>query len=102
MHNPGTASGYLQRRERHWGQGRAPGTLSGHGTNGRIRFTLGNRNPCWTGPIRPSLRSLTQATRMQIEIYPGWPLRYAHVIVAGLRTTRWTRIRQNDHAIASN
>lgn len=42
--------------------------------------------PCWAGPSRPSLRTLTQATRMRIEVYPGWPLRYAHVIVAGLRT----------------
>lgn len=40
----------------------------------------------WTGPLRPSLRPLTDATRMQIVFYPGWPLRYAHVIVDGLRT----------------
>ncbi|ART67299.1 dinucleotide-utilizing protein [Mycobacterium dioxanotrophicus] len=42
--------------------------------------------PRWTGPIRASLRSLTDATRMQIRFYPGWPLRYAHVFVAGLKT----------------
>lgn len=42
--------------------------------------------PCWTGPIRASLQPLTDATRMQIDIYAGWPLRYAHVSVAGLRS----------------
>lgn len=42
--------------------------------------------PCWTGPIRPSLRAHTDATRMRIQFYPGWPLRYAHVVVPGLRT----------------
>lgn len=42
--------------------------------------------PYWTGPIRPSLQPLTGATRMQIQFYPGWPLRYAHVSVAGLQT----------------
>lgn len=45
-----------------------------------------NDQPCWTGPIRPSLRTLTDATRMRIQFYPGWPLRYAHVSVPGLRT----------------
>ncbi|MPY86067.1 MAG: hypothetical protein GEV00_23140 [Actinophytocola sp.] len=39
----------------------------------------------WTGPLRPSLRPLTDANRMKIHFYPGWPLRYAHVIVSGLR-----------------
>jgi molybdopterin/thiamine biosynthesis adenylyltransferase len=39
----------------------------------------------WTGPIRDSLRPLTNATRMQIRFYQGWPLRYAHVTVVGLR-----------------
>lgn len=42
--------------------------------------------PCWTGPIRPSLRGHTDATRMRIQFYSGWPLRYAHVVVPGLRT----------------
>ncbi|MGB3324274.1 MAG: ThiF family adenylyltransferase [Mycolicibacterium fortuitum] len=42
--------------------------------------------PCWTGPIRPSLRDHTDATRMRIQFYSGWPLRYAHVVVPGLRT----------------
>lgn len=42
--------------------------------------------PCWTGPIRPSLRAHTDATYMRIQFYPGWPLRYAHVVVPGLRT----------------
>lgn len=42
--------------------------------------------PVWTGPLRASVRPLTNATRMQIRIHPGWPLRYAHVVVAGLRT----------------
>lgn len=45
-----------------------------------------NERPCWTGPIRTSLRPLTDATRMRIQFYPGWPLRYAHVSVPGLRT----------------
>lgn len=40
----------------------------------------------WTGPLRPSLRPLTDATRMSIVFYLGWPLRYAHVVVNGLRT----------------
>ena len=35
----------------------------------------------WTGPIRDSLRPLTDATRMQLWFPPGWPLRYAHVSV---------------------
>lgn len=43
-------------------------------------------NPVWTGPLRACLRPLTDATYMQIHIYPGWPLRYAHVVVPGLRT----------------
>jgi molybdopterin/thiamine biosynthesis adenylyltransferase len=38
----------------------------------------------WTGPIRASLAPLTAATRMQIVFYPGWPLRYAHVLVEGI------------------
>jgi len=42
--------------------------------------------PCWAGPIRPSLQPLTDATRMRIQFYPGWPFRYAHVVVPGLRT----------------
>ncbi|WP_077101733.1 ThiF family adenylyltransferase [Mycobacterium terramassiliense] len=48
-------------------------------------------NPYWTGPIRASLQPLTDATRMQIHIYPGWPLRYAHVFVAGLGTEHAAR-----------
>jgi molybdopterin/thiamine biosynthesis adenylyltransferase len=40
----------------------------------------------WTGPIRASLSPLTDATRMRIWIYQGWPLRYAHVEVDGLRS----------------
>jgi len=39
----------------------------------------------WTGPLRPSLQPLTDATRMQICFYSGWPFRYAHVTVPGLR-----------------
>lgn len=42
--------------------------------------------PYWTGPIRASLRPLTDSTWMQIRFYAGWPLRYAHVYVEGLRT----------------
>lgn len=52
-------------------------------------FSPGNVDggrPCWTGPLRPSLRPLTEATRMRLEIYAGWPLRYAHIVVDGLRT----------------
>lgn len=45
-----------------------------------------DQSPFWTGPIRPSLQPLTDAARMQIHFYPGWPLRYAHVVVAGIRT----------------
>jgi molybdopterin/thiamine biosynthesis adenylyltransferase len=45
----------------------------------------------WSGPIRASLQSLTDATRMQISFYPGWPLRYAHVVVDGLRTEHAAR-----------
>lgn len=40
----------------------------------------------WSGPLRPSLRPLTAATRMKIVFYDGWPLRYAHVVVEGLET----------------
>ncbi len=39
----------------------------------------------WVGPIRPSLQALTEQTRMKVEFYPGWPLRYAHVFVRGMR-----------------
>lgn len=38
----------------------------------------------WTGPLRPSLRSLVTVETMQVEFYDGWPLRYAHVRVEGL------------------
>lgn len=40
----------------------------------------------WTGPLRESLQPLTDATRMQIHFYQGWPLRYAHITVLGLKT----------------
>jgi molybdopterin/thiamine biosynthesis adenylyltransferase len=40
----------------------------------------------WSGPLRASLRPLTTATRMKIVFYHGWPFRYAHVVVEGLRT----------------
>ncbi|MEV6266711.1 ThiF family adenylyltransferase [Kribbella sp. NPDC051936] len=39
----------------------------------------------WTGPIRESLKPLTDRERMQVVFYDGWPLRYAHVKVEGLR-----------------
>jgi molybdopterin/thiamine biosynthesis adenylyltransferase len=47
---------------------------------------LEDGSPCWTGPLRTSLKPLTQATRMRLELYTGWPLRYAHVVVEGLHT----------------
>jgi molybdopterin/thiamine biosynthesis adenylyltransferase len=40
----------------------------------------------WSGPLRASLQPLTTATRMKVVFYEGWPLRYAHVVVEGLRT----------------
>lgn len=40
----------------------------------------------WAGPLRPSLQALTDATRMRIHFYRGWPLQYARVVVDGLRT----------------
>ncbi|WP_241474139.1 ThiF family adenylyltransferase [Mycolicibacterium neoaurum] len=40
----------------------------------------------WDGPLRPSLRPFTDENRMRIHIREGWPLRYAHVSVSGLRT----------------
>lgn len=40
----------------------------------------------WTGPIRESLKPLTDATRMQVWFPRGWPLRYAHVTVDRLKT----------------
>jgi molybdopterin/thiamine biosynthesis adenylyltransferase len=46
----------------------------------------GEYYPTWIGPIRESLRPLTDATQMKIHFYPGWPLRYAHVSVEGIRT----------------
>jgi hypothetical protein len=39
----------------------------------------------WTGPIRDSLRPLTNSKRMQMVFYAGWPLRYAHVHVEGMK-----------------
>lgn len=39
----------------------------------------------WTGPLRESLRPFSDATRMQIEFYQGWPLRYAHIRVPELK-----------------
>lgn len=39
----------------------------------------------WKGPLRASLRAFTDATRMEVCFYRGWPLRYAHVVVGGLR-----------------
>lgn len=47
---------------------------------------LGTAQAKWTGPLRESLQPLTDATRMQLQFYEGWPLRYAHVTVPGLRT----------------
>lgn len=46
----------------------------------------GTGQSVWIGPIRPNLRPLTDANRMRIRFYEGWPLRYAHVVVDGLRT----------------
>ncbi|WP_010534578.1 HesA/MoeB/ThiF family protein [Brachybacterium squillarum] len=39
----------------------------------------------WTGPLRESLQPFSGASRMQISFYPGWPLRYAHITVPGLK-----------------
>jgi molybdopterin/thiamine biosynthesis adenylyltransferase len=39
----------------------------------------------WTGPIRKSLKPLTDRERMQVVFYDGWPLRYAHVHVEGFK-----------------
>lgn len=46
----------------------------------------GKNQAQWTGPIRPSLKPLTEATTMLVHIYEGWPLRYAHIEVRGLTT----------------
>ncbi len=40
----------------------------------------------WTGPIRESLKPLTDATRMEVWFPQGWPLRYAHITVDRLKT----------------
>lgn len=40
----------------------------------------------WSGPLRPSLRPLTPATRMKIYFYDGWPLQHARVVVEGLHS----------------
>lgn len=45
----------------------------------------------WSGPLRASLRPLTTATRMKIVFRDGWPLRYAHVVVEGLRVDHAAR-----------
>ncbi|CCH29367.1 ThiF family adenylyltransferase [Actinosynnema sp. NPDC047251] len=45
----------------------------------------------WGGPLRASLRPLTTATRMRIVLLDGWPLRYAHVVVEGLRADHAAR-----------
>lgn len=47
--------------------------------------TLDDGGRCWTGPLRSSLKPLTDAARMRLEFYPGWPLRYAHIVVEALR-----------------
>lgn len=39
----------------------------------------------WIGPIRESLKVFTEAEYMQVRFRDGWPLRYAYVIVEGLR-----------------
>lgn len=39
----------------------------------------------WTGPIRESLKPLTDAARMQVRFPEGWPLRYAHITVDGFK-----------------
>lgn len=46
----------------------------------------GHNQGRWTGPIRRSLAPITEATTMVVHVYPGWPLRYAHIEVKGLRT----------------
>lgn len=46
----------------------------------------GSNQGRWTGPIRPSLQPLTEATTMQVHVFEGWPLRYAHITVPGLKT----------------
>lgn len=40
----------------------------------------------WTGPLRDSLKPLTESTRMTVFVYQGWPFRYAHIKIDGLRT----------------
>ncbi|MBB4677441.1 HesA/MoeB/ThiF family protein [Crossiella cryophila] len=45
----------------------------------------------WLGPVRPSLRTLTNATRMKVSFPEGWPLRYARVTVEGLQTEHAAR-----------
>lgn len=39
----------------------------------------------WIGPIHASLKQFTDAEFMQVRFRDGWPLRYAYVIVEGLR-----------------
>jgi len=39
----------------------------------------------WIGPIRPSLEPFAGAKFMEVRFRDGWPLRYAYVIVEGLR-----------------
>lgn len=39
----------------------------------------------WTGPIRESLKPFTDRERMRVVFYDGWPLRYAHLHVEGLK-----------------
>jgi molybdopterin/thiamine biosynthesis adenylyltransferase len=48
--------------------------------------TPGTAGRRWTGPLRPSMRPLTTATRMTVVFYDGWPFRYAHVVIDGLDT----------------
>lgn len=54
--------------------------------NAEFSPVAGTNQSRWTGPIRLSLQRLTEATTMQVHIHEGWPLRYAHIKVRGLKT----------------
>lgn len=45
--------------------------------------TRGTERRQWTGPTPAALHALTEAPRIGVTFYDGWPYRYAHITVPG-------------------
>lgn len=43
----------------------------------------GTARRCWSGPTPASLQALTDAPRVLVTFYDGWPYKYAHIAVPG-------------------